>query len=126
SGCAGTCAACASAQWTSPARRIRPGQCEHKALKAAVAGSKKAAEQEKIAQLMLETPVRVPPSLTARRWVDCRGITGDGRWIPLVKRQRSREDRRLCRSVKECCVRIQYHAVSLGLTTLRRKSLSPE
>jgi len=37
----------------------RPGQCEHKALKAAVAASKKAAEQEKIAQLMLETPVRV-------------------------------------------------------------------
>ena len=36
----------------------------HKALKAAVAASKKAAEQEKIAQLMLETPVRVPPSLT--------------------------------------------------------------
>jgi len=44
---------------TSARSQTWPGQCEHKALKAAVAASKKAAEQEKIAQLMLETPVRV-------------------------------------------------------------------
>ena len=40
-------------------RRYLCRLCEHKALKAAVAASKMAAEQEKIAQLMLETPVRV-------------------------------------------------------------------